>query len=55
MLTCEKSESATAADEVQDRNHESDDQQEVDQAASNVEAPSEQPHNEQDRKNSPKH
>ena len=46
---------AAAADQVQHSHYERNDQKDMDQATGYMKSPTEQPHDEQDRENSPKH
>jgi FtsZ-interacting cell division protein ZipA len=46
---------ASAGDEVDDENHHSHDQQQVDQASSNVKAPTKKPKDQKYREDCPKH
>jgi hypothetical protein len=46
---------STATEQIEDQHYDSDDQQEVDQASSYVEAEAEKPQNQENHENCPKH
>src|SRR3954470_13493833 len=54
--TCDGSDrGSSSGDEVDDEDHHSHDQQEVDQASSNVKAPAQEPQDQENREYRPKH